>query len=84
MKILIYFIEWILTFFIIWGLNIGFNNLLRRKMSPIMAAFFSLFIIGFICFFLSFYIISFPYPSLIYLPIAFFFFVLTLLKITKT
>ncbi|KKL67459.1 hypothetical protein LCGC14_2134730, partial [marine sediment metagenome] len=83
MKILIYFIEWIFAFFIIWGLNYGLNNLLKRKISPIMASIFSFIIIGLFCFFVSPYLITFTYSSLIYLPIAFFFFVITLIKVAK-
>jgi len=83
MNIVIYFIEWIFAFFIIWGLNKGLNTLLRKVLSPVMAAIFTLAIIGLFCFFVSFYVISFPYPSLIYLPIAFFFFLITLIKILK-
>ncbi|NGX34428.1 MAG: hypothetical protein K1060chlam1_00781 [Candidatus Anoxychlamydiales bacterium] len=83
MKILIYFIEWTIAFFIIWGLNFSLNNLLRKKLSPIMSSIFTFVIIGLFCFLISPYLITFTYPSLIYLPIAFFFFVLTIVKVTK-
>ncbi len=84
MKILRYIVEWILTFFVIWGLNFGLNNILKRKISPIMASIFTFVIIGFFGFFVSPYLITFTYPSLIYLPIAFFFFIVTMMKIIKS
>jgi hypothetical protein len=84
MKILIYILEGIFSFFIIWGLDFGLNNLFRKKFNVLMSGIFSFIIIGFIGFFVSPYVFSFPKPFLIYLPIAFFFFIIKILKIIKT
>lgn len=83
MIILIYIIEWIVAFLIIWGLNFSLNILYQKKLSPIIASIFTFVTIGFLAFFVSPYTFSFPHPFLIYLPIAIFFFVLTLVKIVK-
>lgn len=84
MKILIYILEWIVSFFIIWGLNFGLNHLLRKKVNPLVASIFSFVIIGFLGFLISPYVYTFPYSFLIYLPIAVFFFIITAMKILKT
>ncbi len=84
MNVFIYILEWILTFFIIWGLNFALNNLFKIKFNPLMASIFSFIIIGFLFFFITPYVYSFQTSILIYLPIAFFFFVLTAIKILKT
>jgi len=83
MKILIYLFEWIISFLIIWGLNFSLNHIYQKKLSPIIASIFTFITIGFLAFFVAPYIFSFPHPFLIYLPIALFFFVLTVLKIIK-
>jgi len=83
MTILIFIIEWVVAFFIIWGLNSGLNNLFTKRINPLMASIVTFLIIGFIGFFISPYVLSFPYPAIIYLPIALFFLVLTLYKILK-
>ncbi|NGX28137.1 MAG: hypothetical protein K940chlam1_00312 [Candidatus Anoxychlamydiales bacterium] len=83
MRILVYIIEWIVSFLIIWGLNFSLNNIYQKKISPIAASIFTFITIGFIAFFVSPYIYSFPHPFLIYLPIAIFFFIITVLKIVK-
>lgn len=83
MKVLIYVIEIILSFFIIWGLNFAFFYLLKKKLNPLMASIFSFIIIGFLFFFIAPYVYSFPNSALIYLPIAIVFFVLTAFKVLK-
>lgn len=83
MKILIYIVECIVSFLIIWGLNFSLNNIYQKKLTPIVASIFTFITIGFIAFFVSPYTFSFPHPFLIYLPIAIFFFIITVLKIVK-
>jgi len=83
MNIYLYILEWVFSFFIIWGLNFALNNLFKKKFNPLMASIFSFIIIGFLFFIIDPYVYTFPISVLIYLPIAIFFFVITVIKILK-
>jgi len=76
-------LEFILTFLIIGALNFGLNFLFLKKFNLITAAIFSFVVLGFFVFLTAPYLISYKYPSLIYLPPLLFWFIFTLVKINK-
>ena len=83
MQILIYVIEWVISFFVIWGIFYLSVFLFRRKFNPITSVVLSFIIIGFFVFLIAPYLISFPKPSYIYTPFLIFWLIYFLYKANK-
>jgi len=80
MQIVIYLLEWIGSFFVIWLMNIGSMYLFRKKFNLITSAIFTFMAVGLIVFLTAPYLISFSEPALFYLPFLIFWFVVNLRK----
>ena len=74
MKIVVYMLEWIISFFVIWGIYFLLFYLFRKKFNPITAAIFGFIIVGLFVFLVAPYIISFPNATYVYAPSLFFWF----------
>jgi hypothetical protein len=81
MKILLYVFEWLMSFFVIFLANYALVWLFKKKFNRVTSIIFSTITLGLLLFLTSHYFISFPKPSLIYLPFLLFLFVLNILRI---
>ena len=81
---MIFLLEFIISFFVIWGLYYLSIYLFSKKFNKITSIVFSFISIGLLVFLISPYLISFSYPAWIYLPSSIFWFVFYLYKNTKT
>lgn len=84
MKILRYFIEFIVLFFVIWGFNAALNYFLQKKMKPTAAAFCVFIIVGILLFISVPYVVTFFNPALFYMPILLFWLVVNLVESNKS
>jgi hypothetical protein len=75
MKIFIYIVEWIVSFFAIFGMYYLMMFLFKKKFNPITAAIFGFVVVGLFVFLVAPYIISFPNSALVYTPSLLFWFV---------
>lgn len=81
MTILIYILEWILSFFILLVLYFFVEKLFKKKFNPITSYIFTFIVLSIFCFLTVPYVISFPKPSLIYFPFLIFFLIYSIFKI---
>jgi hypothetical protein len=83
MKVWIYLLEWVGTFFAIWGLNVLSRKLLSKKFNAITTIFLTFLIDAFLVFLAAPFLLSFPHPAAFYLPILFLFLVLNLFQVNR-
>jgi len=83
MKIFVYVVEWIVSFFIIWFFYFASYYLFQKKFNSITSVIFSFVAVGLVCFLSAPYVLSFPKPSAIYLPFVIFWFIVYLIRSAK-
>jgi hypothetical protein len=77
---MIYVFEWIISFFIIWGLYFLLIKIFLKKFNFVTSVIFSFIVIGIFSFLISEYFMTFKKPSLIYLPFLIFFLIFYIYK----
>ena len=83
MTVFIYILEWVISFFVIWGLYYLTFFLFKKKFNPITAAIFTFIIVSLFVFLLFPYIISFPETAWVYGPSLFFWFIYYIYEANK-
>ena len=79
----IYFVEWVISFLAIWGLNWVSRYFFLKKFNEVTTAIFSFISVGIFSFIVAPYFISFPNPAILYLPFLFLFLIIDLKKSTQ-
>lgn len=83
MKVLIYILEWFISFFVIGGLYFLIAYFLKKQVNQITAAIFGFAFVSIFVFLIAPYVISFPNPTVVYTPSLIFWFVYFLYKANK-
>jgi|GEM_PF-5824058 len=79
-KVLLFFLEWLGAFVVIFGLNYGAKWLLSKRYNPVTTAIFAFVSVGFLVFITAHYFISSVDPAIIFLPFLILFLILDLRK----
>ena len=83
MEVFVFILEWVVSFFVLWGLSeLGYWGF-KKKMNPMTSAILTFIILCLGAFLFASYIITFPHVEWVFLPIVLFWFIVNLIRANR-